>query len=168
MPNFARISYNLLRALSRLKWDRSRLEEYQNKRLRRIVRYAYGNVPFYRRLFKSVGVSPYDVKSASDLNKLPVVRKSDMKKLANADLISKEFSVNDLKVLETGGSTGEPFSVYISKKEDYWRKAIYLRANISCGQRPRDVWVAVLNAERTADTTFVQHSLGIFAQKPRP
>lgn len=168
MPNFARISYNLLMALRRLKWNKKEMQDYQNKRLRKVVHYAYGNAPFYRRLFKEVGISPSDVKCVEDLSKLPIIRKADMRKRPCTDLISRDFNIGDLKALETGGSTGEPFTIYISRKEDDWRKAIYLRANVSCGQKVRDKWVAVLNAERSVDTTSLQHLLRIFAQNVVP
>jgi len=168
MPNFARISFNLVRALGRLNWDRKKLREYQDRQLRRIVCCAYDYVPFYRRVFRSAGFVPSDVRGVDDLGKLPIVRKSDMKRQPETDLISREFSIRDLKVLRTGGSTGEPFSVYLSEWEDDWRKAVYLRANVSCGQRPWDRWVAVLNAERSVDTAYVQHAVGIFAQKVVP
>ncbi len=168
MPNFARISYYLLKALSRIRWDKDKLREYQNERLRKVVKYAYDNVLFYRELFRNAGIKPSDIRTVEDLNKLPIVRKSEMKKRREADLISREFQSENLKVLRTGGSTGEPFSIFISRNEDDWRKAIYMRANISCGQKPRDRWVAVVDAERVTDTTHFQHLIGVFAQKVIP
>jgi phenylacetate-CoA ligase len=168
MSNLARISYYLLKASRRLRWDKDKLREYQNKQLRKVVKYAYDNVLFYRQLFKTAGVKPSDIRTADDLNKLPIVRKSEIKKRHETDLVSREFNTRKLKLLRTGGSTGEPFSIYISRKEDDWRKAIYMRANISCGQRPRDRWVAVVDAERVTDTTSFQHLVGVFAQKVIP
>jgi phenylacetate-CoA ligase len=168
MSNFARISFNLLRAMGRLRWDGRKLRIYQDKRLREIVRYAYNNVFFYRNVFKTAKVFPSDIRSLDDIGKLPIIRKTDMRKRPDSELISQEFAIHDLKMLRTGGSTGEPFSIYISKKEDDWRKAIYMRANITCGQKPRDRWVAILDAERAADVSSIQHSMGIFAQNVVP
>lgn len=168
LTNFARLSYYLLAAMRRLNWDSRKLREYQNKRLRKVVRNAFDNVPLYRRLYKEAGVSPSDVRTVEDLNKLPIITKTAMKKTPVADLISKEFDIGQLKVLRTGGSTGQPFSVYVSKKEDDWRKSIYMRANISCGQRPRDRWLAVVIAEQAADTTSLQRIIGVYAQTVVP
>lgn len=168
MSNLARISYYLLKASRRLRWDKDKLREYQNKQLRKVVKYAYDNVLFYRQLFKTAGVKPSDIRTTDDLNKLPIVRKSEIKKRRETDLVSRAFNIRKLKFLRTGGSTGEPFSIHISRKEDDWRKAIYMRANISCGQRPRDRWVAVVDAERVTDTTSFQHLVGVFAQKVIP
>lgn len=168
LTNFARLSYYLLAAMRRLNWDNRKIREYQNKRLRKVVRNAFDNVPLYRRLYKEAGVSPSDVRTVEDLNKLPIITKTGMKKTPVADLISKEFDIGQLKVLRTGGSTGQPFSVYVSKKEDDWRKSIYMRANISCGQRPRDRWLAVVIAEQAADTTSLQRIIGVYAQTVVP
>jgi len=168
MSRFARISYDLLRALGRLNWERRKLQIYQEKRFREIVHYAYSNVPFYRQMFKTAKVSPSDIRSLDDLNKLPIIRKTDMKKRPDSELISQEFAIHSLRKLNTGGSTGQPFSFYISKEEDEWRKAIYMRANISCGQKLRDCWVAILDAERATEISSFQHKMGIFAQNIVP
>lgn len=164
MPNFARILYYLSKGMGRLRWDEEKLVKYQNKQLRKVVKYAFDYVPFYHELYRSAGVRASDIKSVGDLNKLPIVRKTDMRKRTETDLVSREFNIRELKVLKTGGATGEPFAIYISDKEDDWRKAIYIRANLSCGQRPRDRWVAIVDAERAADTTYFQRRVGIFAQ----
>lgn len=164
MSNFARISFFLLKALGRLEWDEKRLKEYQDKRVREVVNYAYTYVPFYHRLFKTAGIEPSGITGVDGLGKLPIIRKSDLKKLSYSDIISREFLGKSLKSLKTGGSTGEPFTIYVNGKEDDWRKAIYLRANVSCGQGPYDSWAAVLDAERSEDVGFVQHAIRVFAK----
>jgi phenylacetate-CoA ligase len=168
MTNLIRLSYYLFEAMGRLRWKEGKIRKYQNKRLRKVVKNAFENVPFYKQLFRAARVHPSDIRTVDDLNKLPIIRKSDMKNAHVDDLISKAYNVNDLKVIRTGGSTGEPFSVYISEREDDWRKANYMRANISCGQRPRDRWVAVMEAERAAETTHFQRRVGVFAQNIVP
>ena len=168
MPSLTRVSYYLLKAMRRLRWDREKLDRYKNERLRRVVKYAFENVRFYHELFKNSGVYPADIRTSDDLNKLPIVRKSEMRKCSKSDLISREFRDGNLKVLGTGGSTGEPFRFFINRAEDDWRKAIYLRANISCGQRPRDRWAAIDVADRPIDTTYVQRLFGMFVRDVIP
>jgi phenylacetate-CoA ligase len=154
--------------MRRLHWNERSLRKYQNKQLRKVVKNAFDNVPFYNQLFKAAKIHPSDIKTVDDLSKLPIVTKTDMKKTPLTNLISREYSVDNLKALRTGGSTGEPFSVYISGRENDWRKAIYMRANISCGQRPRDRWLAVVSAEQAADTAHFQRLIGVFAQTVIP
>lgn len=168
MNNLSRVTYNLLRAMGRLNWKKEKLREYQDKHVKEIVAYAYDNVAFYRHLLKSNGISPSDIQGVADLDKVPIVRKSDMKRRRAVELVSREFALRNLKGIQTGGSTGEPFSIYISPEEDDWRKAIYMRANVCCGQKPRDRWIAILDAERANDTSTLQHYIGIFAKTVIP
>jgi phenylacetate-CoA ligase len=164
MVNFARLMYYLATAMRRLYWDKGKLRRYQEKRLRAVVKYAYDYVPFYHRKFRKAGISPDDIRSLDDLPKLPITRKSELKMVPPRKRVSTEFEVEKLKAIRTSGSTGEPFTTYICGREDDWRKAIYMRANISCGQRPRDKWVVVTAPHHFHDTTDIQRRLGIYAQ----
>jgi phenylacetate-CoA ligase len=164
MPNLLRIAYYIAAALKRVYWKKEKLRKYQEKRLRSIVRNAYNSVPFYHELFKRNGITPNDIKRIEDLEKIPVVKKEDLKYESPLRLVSTAFYFNKLKKLRTSGSTGEPFEFYISGIEDDWRKAIYLRANISCGQRPRDRWVVLTAPHHFYDTTSIQKKVGIFSQ----
>jgi phenylacetate-CoA ligase len=165
MVNFVRLMYYLSSAMRRLYWDRDKLRRYQEKRLRAVVKYAYDNVQFYNEKFKKAGIKPDDIKSLQDLSKIPITSKSELRRVRPQRLVSSEFELGKLKVVRTSGSTGEPFQIYICGAEDDWRKAIYMRANISCGQRPRDRWVVITGPHHFHDTTNIQRRLGIFAQR---
>jgi len=145
--NISLTFYLMLRNLRRLRWSKVKLEKYQDKCVRSVVYNAFENVAFYRKLLKAKGIYPADIKGVSDLEKIPVINKKLMKKFSSNDLISKEYDSRRLKALNTGGSTGQPFTIYINQKEDAWRKAIYLRANLTCGQRPGDKWVSIIDPQ---------------------
>ncbi|MEM2291974.1 MAG: phenylacetate--CoA ligase family protein [Nitrososphaerota archaeon] len=164
MVNFVRILYYLAGAMRRLYWDRDKLRRYQAKRLKAVIRYAYENVPFYHHKFREAGIKPDDIRGLDDLPKLPLVRKTELKMVPPRQRVSLEFDVEKLKAIRTSGSTGEPFTTYVCGREDDWRKAIYMRANISCGQKPRDRWVVVTAPHHFHDTTDIQRRLGIYAQ----
>ena len=51
------------------------LRELQGERLKNTVRFAYDNVPFYRRKLDAAGVNPEDIKSIDDITKLPFTTK---------------------------------------------------------------------------------------------
>ena len=55
------------------------LEEIQLRRLRWTVRYAYENVPFYRKRLKEKGVHPDDIRRLEDISKLPFTTRDDLK-----------------------------------------------------------------------------------------
>lgn len=161
-PNSFELVEFLIQSLRRLKWSKAELQEYQNKRLRSVVNSAYENVTFYHELFKSAGLHPSDIKGVSDLDKIPVVSKRVMKKYPSEDLVSKQYSPQVLKTISTGGSTGQPFKMYINPIEDAWRKAIYLRANITCGQKLRDRWIAVIDPQYSSGENRVQKLLRVY------
>jgi phenylacetate-CoA ligase len=135
---------------------------HQNTKLKKIVNYAYEYVPFYHKLFKKLGIKPGDVKSIEDLNKLPIIGKDEIRKNSD-EVISKEFDVNDLQVRATSGSTGQPLRVFMSTKEDEFGKAKHLRANISCGQRPRDRWVTITSPTHSSEVTRTQQIFGFYS-----
>jgi phenylacetate-CoA ligase len=165
LTNFARIIYYLFSGLRRLHWSEDRLRKYQEKKIRSVVRYAYQNVPFYHQKFREAKISPYDIKTLDDLAKLPIVEKDEIRSTPLRSLVSNDFNIKRLKFARTGGSTGKPFYFYISGKEDEWRKAIYLRANVSCGQRPRDRWAFVTSPRHIKDISEFQRKIGIYAQQ---
>ena len=164
MPNFARILFDLGQAMKRVYWNKDRLQKYQEKKLRSVVKYAYDFVPFYHEKFKKAGIMPQDIRTLDDLCKLPIVRKGEMRLENPNRLVSSGFELNKLKSVRTSGSTGQPFTIYMSGSEEDWRKAIYMRANISCGQKIRDRWVVITSHHHFNDTTGIQRTLGIYAQ----
>ena len=140
------------------------MKRFQDKRLRRLVRHAYDSVPFYNRVFKQAGVDPHSIKGMEDLAKLPIIKKDEFKRQSPSELVSKDFDIGRLKKVRTSGSSGTPFQIYINGVEDSWRKAIYMRANINCGQRAFDRWVVMTSPHHFHDTTGLQRKLGIFSQ----
>ncbi len=161
MRNYARALYYLESLKRHAYWPNSKLEEHQNKKLRSIVNYAYTHVPFYHRKFKELGITPDLIKTTADLNKLPIIRKKDIK--ANtAEIVSREFDVKKLRLVSTSGSTGEPLFLYLSNAEMEFRMAKHLRANITIGQKPRDRWVTLVGPQHISKTTPLQRSLGLY------
>lgn len=51
----------------------------QQEKIRRIVRYAYRNVPLYRKRFDEAGVKPEDIKRLDDIAKIPFTEKNDLR-----------------------------------------------------------------------------------------
>ena len=49
------------------KWPWQRLAEYQNERLRSLIRHAFENVPYYHRTFVERGLKPEDIRTVADL-----------------------------------------------------------------------------------------------------
>ena len=61
-------------------WSLSELENYQNERLRLLIRHAYANVPYYKKLFQENKLKISDIKSIDDLYKIPILTKEIIRK----------------------------------------------------------------------------------------
>ena len=58
--------------------DREELEQLQLERLQSTLNRVYAHVPFYRKKFDALGISPEEVGSLSDLARLPFTTKEDV------------------------------------------------------------------------------------------
>lgn len=100
-------------------WTKEELEEYNfNKRIE-MLKFAYENTKFYKRLYDEVGLKPDDIKTEADWQKVPIVTKQMI-----ADY-SREFEVADVIdeygfAAHTGGSTGKPLRVFRDKRH-FWQ-----------------------------------------------
>ncbi|MEM2871252.1 MAG: phenylacetate--CoA ligase [Candidatus Caldarchaeum sp.] len=99
---------------------RREIEAVRDQRLRWTVRHAYENNPFYRRRLDSAGVKPDDVKTASDLSKLPFTTKDDLRSLYPYGILAVPRT-ELLEVHATSGTTGVPtLGFYTQNDIDVW------------------------------------------------
>jgi phenylacetate-CoA ligase len=91
-------------------WDASRIRDLQEQRLRRLLRIAYDEVPFYRSLFDKAGMSWKDIRSREDLAALPVVTKAMLRsEYPHGTTRNTGFPIYEAR---SSGSTGDNFCVY--------------------------------------------------------
>ena len=90
------------------------LEEIRNERLKIIVKHAYENVPYYRRIFEERSLKPKNIQLKEDLKLLPILTKDDVRKHFN-ELIAKDFTKYKPVLSHTSGSTGIPMKFYLDK-----------------------------------------------------
>jgi phenylacetate-CoA ligase len=159
------IAYYLQGLLRHLHWSRDKIEEHQNLRLRAVVLYAYNHVPFYHRKFKALGVNPEALKTVQDLRKLPIVTRTELQR-DPLSVLSDEFDARALKTVSTSGSSGLPLFTRLTAREDAFRKAKLLRANIICGQKPRDKWVVITAPQHESHTSSFQKLLSVYLPTP--
>jgi phenylacetate-CoA ligase len=94
----------------------------QEKKIRKIVRYAYQNVPFYRKRFDQVGLKPESVRKLEDVAKIPLTAKSDL--INNYPLGMLAVPADRLYCLHaSSGTTGKPIVV------------AYTRGDLECWSR---------------------------------
>jgi len=137
------------------------LSDLQNKKLRTIIRHAYRNVSFYRQKFNSAGVSPEDIKTVEDLPKLPITTKQEVKENFPDRIVAKDVDISKCWLPHTSGSTGMPLKVAYDEAAEDFQKAVALRPNLSCGQKPWDKWADITSPDRIHNKKWFQ-KLGIF------
>lgn len=147
--------YYLYRHRENVWKSRIELEEIQNEKLRMLVKHAYQNVKFYREVFDKRGIKPEDIKTAGDITKLPIVKKTDIQHRA-ADFIAKNYDIRKCKKTCTSGSTGLPLTVYIDPRGEFLDKAVNLRAMMENGMKFTDRFMEITNPENFAKKTWYQ------------
>lgn len=80
-----------------------------------IIRYAYNNIPFYKKYYDDNGFHPNMLKSENDWNLVPILEKKYIKHNLN-ELLSPQANNKYLETVFTGGSTGTPLKFYTDKR----------------------------------------------------
>ena len=94
-------------------WSREQLESLRLARLHRLLDRAARSVPYYRDLFRREGFDPGAVKSLTDLARLPLLTKADIR--AHPEAL-KASDAQRLSRFNTGGSSGEPLIFYVGRE----------------------------------------------------
>jgi phenylacetate-CoA ligase len=92
------------------------LRSIQQERIRKMVRYAYRNVPFYRKRFNEAGVKPESIRSLDDVAKIPFTVKADLRD--NYPLGILAVQPRRLYCLHaSSGTTGKPIVVAYTRRD---------------------------------------------------
>jgi len=103
-----------LRELDRSQWLKpEEIRALQQKKLRGLIRHSYDNIPYYRNVFRARQLTPDDIRTQEDLQKLPFLTKQVIRENFQ-DLIDPSLTGKTAFVNHTSGSTGEPLKYYIS------------------------------------------------------
>jgi len=99
---------------------REALETIQLKRLQQTLERVYATVPFYRRQLESVGMTPGDVRSLADLQRLPFTTKQDLRDNYPFGLFAVPMETV-VRIHASSGTTGQPTVVgYTARDIDTW------------------------------------------------
>jgi len=107
-------------------WTLSRLKAYQWRKLTNLIHYAWRNVPYYKNLFATTGLTPKDIKCFDDISRIPILTKEDIKKNVSK-LIAQNISNSNLLTNYTGGSTGHPIKFFQDQNYLIWADAARIR-----------------------------------------
>ncbi|MEI7968840.1 MAG: AMP-binding protein [Betaproteobacteria bacterium] len=100
-----------LRELERSQWwERDRILALQSENLARFLKHAAVHSPFHAERFAACGFDPDSVTSASDLARLPLLSKADIR--GNFDRLGSA-AAGKVRKMSTGGSSGEPLTFLV-------------------------------------------------------
>lgn len=133
---------------------REKLREFQLKKFRRILEWAYNNSPFYKRFYKDAGLEPGDIKTFDDIKKVPKIDKGMLREVQNrppfpyGDMLA--VPIEEVTVFrQTSGTTGTPvYQADTCQDWEWWAES----------------WAYILYAQgyRDTDRVFIPFGYNIF------
>ena len=148
--------------------DRAQLQAFQDAKLRRLLSYAYENVPYYKKLFDRHRLHPRHVRGAVDLELIPITTKDDLRSRPPSEVVAQGFDPSELLSVRTNGSTGEPFVVRRTRLENGFHTLFRQRAYeaFGLGLRGRIAAVAYPRPLHPKDTKIVGRWLSAMGVHP--
>jgi phenylacetate-CoA ligase len=117
---------------------REALESIQLRRLQATVARVYNATPYYRRRFDEAGVAPADIRSLSDLQKLPFTTKADLRDNYPFGMFAVPMD-NVTRIHASSGTTGKPTVVgYTARDIKTWAE-LMARSLMAAGTRRDDI-----------------------------
>ncbi len=109
------------------RWNREKLETYQDEKLRQLIRHTNDHVPYYKKLFHDSGIDPLKFKGRVDMEKIPLLDRETVRTHKD-ELIAdnaKKFGINwD----STSGSTGTPLHLVIDNDTNACKLGALIRS----------------------------------------
>jgi len=123
-------------------WKTEDIEKFQIKQLNKILSYSYSRIPFYRKKFCGLNLSPEKIKHIQDLERFPILNKEEFKS-QKEDFLNKAYTRGAV-LKTTSGSTGTPLSFLISKQAQIVAEAALSRNIYFMGfeSQPRTIEIA--------------------------
>ncbi len=129
-------------------WPYEKIRKYQFYKLKRLLDHAYAHVPYYKRIFKEIGITPKDIRNFNDFKEIPILTKDIIREKFH-HLIASNISKDELHLNSTGGSTGEPLSFYQDKNYEQWADPARIRGLYHiAGCEPGDTCAVLWGATR--------------------
>ncbi len=137
--------YKYLRLLREAEtWSSEQMEVFQQERLRELLIHAASEVPFYHDWFQDHHLDP----QTATLEQLPIVSKNIMRQEGTERFTAEHFPVKQRIPSRSSGSTGEPFSFYVSKETNSVNTAAKLRTWYMAGYHLGDRYMKIANGAR--------------------
>jgi phenylacetate-CoA ligase len=125
------------------------LNPRNEERLGALLSHSAENVPFYRALYRKLGIAPADLRTAKDLSALPVLSKADYRR-AVEDFYAVNLPPYRRIERSTSGSTGVPFAFCLDRTAFPVIFASHLFYDSWHGIRPFDKYIRIASPPATS------------------
>jgi phenylacetate-CoA ligase len=117
---------------------RDEIRKHQLRLLKEKVKFCYENTEFYRNKFKSAGISPSDIKTLEDTQKIPFTVKDDLRDNYPFGMVAVHLD-DVVEIHASSGTTGNPVvGAYTQNDMDVWAE-LMARSLYATGVRRQDV-----------------------------
>lgn len=136
----------------------------QDRRLRRLMRYAFDFSPHYREVFGRLGFGRDRLPGSADLASLPILTRSEI--AANLpDLVSREVELAACPRRGTSGTTGEIFSLPATRLENLIEARLLVQWYRMFGLGLRDLQAKVALTSRVPRGPWLIQRLGFLRRE---
>ncbi len=111
---------------NRLHFSPGEMEKFQYESLREMVQLCAANVPYYRNMFKKIGLAADSIRSLEDLRRIPLLEKNEIRRNPQ-QFINDHFKKHKFIKIHTTGTTGMPLNVYCNTQVRQENYAFYTR-----------------------------------------
>ena len=115
--------------------SKKEIDDHTNKHFLDIFRYAIKEVPFYKELYQKGIISPDQIKSIADIEKIPILSKEQIRENPGK-FLAEGIRKSDIIVINTSGTTGKTLKIFVDLDSRRYAYAFYSRlkrwAGINC------------------------------------
>ena len=130
------------------------LRRRQLLKLRSVLHHAWSTVPWYRRHFDELGITPDDIRSFADFASLPLLTRQDLEQ-HTSELLSDAIPESERFKNASGGTTGEPVRFFQDKGVLEAMDADWLFCCSFAGWQPSDMIINIWGNPRDCTTTEI-------------
>lgn len=159
-------AYRYLAGLLINPWRSPRaIKKLQERKLRKLVEHAYGNVPYYRALLDSARIKPRDIRTLEDLEHIPLTTKAQLRDVPDSEKTARNIDLARCRSFSTSGTTGIPLLSYFTRRDALIKNLAWIRSFVHCGVNPlHKTAVFVANKEVATGHSWYEY-LGLWRRR---
>ncbi len=152
----------LVSLVARKKSRPESIRRLQTVRLQRVLRDAGRHVPYYRDLFKKLGLKPEDIRNPEDWRAIPPVDKSTLQDLPTEEKTSSAVDLRRCLTYSTSGTTGAPLTSYLLPEDAARHHQGWARSYLAGGMNPWDKTAALVGSRHVRVSASWYEHLGLW------